>query len=54
MWQEPKKCNKFVLVDSENDVTTEGIVQRIIAHRFVGIFTLNWVSGTAIYCCQNW
>jgi len=37
VWQEPKRRGKFVLVDSQNDVTTEGIVQRIIAHRFVCI-----------------
>jgi len=43
--QEPKQRGKFVMVDSGNDVKTEGIVQRIIAHRFVS------TTDVAIRCC---
>jgi len=32
-YAEPKRRNKFVLINSHNDVTTEGIVDRIINHR---------------------
>jgi len=32
---EPKKQDKFKLLDSGNDMTTEKIVERIILHRYV-------------------
>lgn len=32
-YAEPKRRNKFKLVESENDMTTETLVQRIIANR---------------------
>lgn len=34
-YTEPKKQNKFKLLDSGNDMTTEKIVERIILHRYV-------------------
>lgn len=34
-YAEPKKQNKFKLLDSGNDMTTEKIVERIILHRYV-------------------
>lgn len=32
-YQEPKNRNKFKLLDSGNDMTTQRIVERIIEHR---------------------
>lgn len=43
-YAEPKRQNKFKLLDSGNDMTTEKIVERIILHRYVSfiiIVTLN-------------
>lgn len=34
-YAEPKRQNKFKLLDSGNDMTTEKIVERIILHRYV-------------------
>lgn len=34
-YAEPKRQNKFKLLDSGNDMTTEKIVERIIRHRYV-------------------
>ena len=33
-YAEPKRQNKFKLLDSGNDMTTEKIVERIIVHRY--------------------
>lgn len=33
-YAEPKSQNKFKLLDSKNDMTTEKIVERIIMHRY--------------------
>lgn len=37
-YEEPKKLNKFKIVDSGNEMTTEKIVERIIRHRYEGYF----------------
>lgn len=34
-YAEPKRQNKFKLLNSGNDMTTEKIVERIILHRYV-------------------
>ena len=32
-YEEPKRQDKFVIVDSKNDLTTEKLVQRIVSRR---------------------
>lgn len=40
-YAEPKRQNKFKLLDSGNDMTTEKIVERIILHRYALLSKIN-------------
>lgn len=44
-YAEPKRQNKFKLLDSGNDMTTEKIVERIILHRYVLLFLFHVFIG---------
>ena len=44
--QEPKRRGKFKVINSENNITTEVIVDRIITHRFV------WLISLQFFCYQ--
>jgi len=41
-YTEPKRQNKFKLLDSGNDMTTEKIVERIILHRYVLLYLVEY------------
>lgn len=46
-YAEPKRQNKFKLLNSGNDMTTEKIVERIILHRYV--LSLLYISYILCY-----
>jgi len=48
-YAEPKKQNKFKLLDSGNDMTTEKIVERIILHRYVLSLQLCYACILSLY-----